>query len=86
MRTNDLNALLDAMSAGIGTIQTANNGISAITKLVQSARALVSQAQQNSDTTVRVTLASQFDALLPQIDQVAGDSGPRRAHGLTLWR
>jgi flagellin-like hook-associated protein FlgL len=75
VRANDLNALLDAMSTGIDTIQAANNGISAITKLVQSAQALASQANQTADTNVRATLASQFDALLPQIDQLAGDSG-----------
>ena len=75
VRANDLNALLDAMSTGIDTIQAANNGITAITKLVQSAQALVSQANQTADTNVRATLASQFDSLLPQIDQLAGDSG-----------
>ncbi len=75
VRANDLNALLDAMSTGINTIQAANNGITAITKLVQSAQALISQANQTADTTVRATLASQFDALLPQIDQLAADSG-----------
>ena len=75
VRANDLNALLDTMSTGINTIQAANNGITAITKLVQSAQALVSQAKQTADTNVRATLASQFDALLPQIDQLAGDSG-----------
>ncbi|HZT24678.1 MAG TPA: hypothetical protein VFA57_03135 [Pseudolabrys sp.] len=74
-RANDLNSLLDSMSTGINTIQAANNGISAITKLVQSAQALVSQAQQTTDTTVRATLSSQFDELLTQIDQLAGDSG-----------
>ena len=75
MRANDLNSLLDAMSNGINTIQAANNGISAITKLVQSMQALTSQAQQTADTTVRATLASQFDSLLTQIDQLAADSG-----------
>ena len=75
VRANDLNALLDAMSSGINTIQAANNGITAITKLVQSAQALTSQANQTVDTAVRATLASQFDALLPQIDQLAADSG-----------
>jgi flagellin-like hook-associated protein FlgL len=75
VRANDLHSLLDAMSSGIDTIQAANNGISAITKLVQSAQALVSQANQTADTNVRATLAAQFDALLPQIDQLAGDSG-----------
>ena len=50
VRANDLNSLLDSMSTGINTIQAANNGITAITKLVQSAQALVSQAQQTTDT------------------------------------
>ena len=75
VRANDLNSLLDAMSNGINTIQAANNGISAITKLVQSMQALTSQAQQTADTTVRATLASQFNSLLTQIDQLAADSG-----------
>ena len=75
VRANDLNSLLDTMSTGINTIQAANNGITAITKLVQSAQSLVTQAQQSSDTTVRANLATQYDAILTQIDQLAGDSG-----------
>lgn len=75
VRANDLNSLLDSMSTGINTIQAANNGISAITKLVQSAQSLVTQAQQTTDTTVRATLSSQFSDLLSQIDQLAGDAG-----------
>ncbi len=75
VRANDLNALLDTMSTGINTIQAANNGISSITKLVQTAQSLVSQAQQTSDTAVRATLSSQFTALLNQIDQLASDAG-----------
>ena len=75
VRANDLNSLLDSMSTGINTIQAANNGITRITKLVQSAQALVSQAQQTTDTKVRATLATQFRHLLAQIDQLAGDSG-----------
>jgi flagellin len=43
-RASDLGSLLDAMSSGISTIQAANNGITSITKLVQSAQALASQA------------------------------------------
>jgi flagellin-like hook-associated protein FlgL len=42
---------------------------------VQSAQALVSQANQTADVNVRATLAAQFNALLPQIDQLAGDAG-----------
>src|SRR3954466_12953309 len=73
-RASDLGNLLDSMSTGINTIQAANNGITSITKLVQSAQAPVTQAQQSSDPTVRTGLASQFDSLLGQIDQLAGDS------------
>jgi len=75
VRANDLNSLLDSMSTGINTIQAANNGIGSITKMVQSAQSLVSQAQQTTDTTLRAALATQFTALLGQIDQLAGDSG-----------
>src|SRR6201999_1065755 len=74
-RANDLSALLDSMSNGINTIQAANNGITAITKLVQSAQALTTQAQQTTDPTVRASLATQFNALRTQIDQLAGDAG-----------
>lgn len=74
-RAGDLSNLLDAMSTGVNTIQAANNGITAITKLVQSAQSLVSQAQQTSDTTVQASLSSQFDSLLGQITQLAADSG-----------
>jgi flagellin len=74
-RASDLGNLLDSTSTAINTIQAANNGITSITKLVQSAQALVSQAQQTSDTTIRSGLSSQFNAILGQIDQLAGDSG-----------
>src|SRR5437763_1522247 len=73
-RAGDLSSLLDSMSTGINTIQAANNGITSITKLVQSAQALASQAQQTSDTTIRAGLATQFDAIRTQIDKLAGDS------------
>jgi|SoiMethySBSTD1v2_1073268.scaffolds.fasta_scaffold884603_1 flagellin-like hook-associated protein FlgL len=74
-RANDLSSLLDSMSNAINTIQAANNGITAITKLVQSAQSLVSQARQTSDSATRSTLETQFNALLDQIGQLAGDSG-----------
>src|SRR5882672_11459941 len=48
-RASDLANLLDSMSSGISTIQAANNGLTSITKLVQSAQALASQAQQTTD-------------------------------------
>jgi len=74
-RANSLSSLLDTMSNGINTIQAANNGITAITKLVQSAQALVSQAQEANNTTTQASLSTQFNALIAQIGQLAGDSG-----------
>src|ERR1043166_3896088 len=74
-RAGDLSGLLDSMSNAVKTIQAADNGISAITKLVQSAQALARQAQQTSDATERATLATQFDDTRAQIDALAGDSG-----------
>lgn len=74
-RANDLNSLLDSMTTGINTIQAANNGISAITKLVQSAQALVSQGRQTTDAVVLATLSTQYDDLRSQINQLAGDAG-----------
>jgi flagellin-like hook-associated protein FlgL len=73
-RASDLGNLLDSMSTAFNTIQAANNGITSITKLVQSAQALASQAQQTSDTSIRSGLATQFGAILTQIDKLAGDS------------
>lgn len=74
-RASDLSKLLDAMGNAIKTLEAADNGISTLTKLVESAQAIARQALQTSDTTQRSNLASQFDALLTQIDQLAGDSG-----------
>jgi flagellin len=47
-RASDLSGLLDSMSNGIQTIQTANNGLTAITSLVQQLQATVSQARSDS--------------------------------------
>jgi flagellin len=74
-RANNLNSLLDSMSNGVSTIQAANNGITSITKLVQAAQALVSQAQQAGNTVTQAKLSTQFNTLLTQIGQLAGDSG-----------
>src|SRR3954471_16273418 len=47
-RASDLGHLLDSMSSGLRTMPAANNGITSITKLVQSAQALASQAMQTT--------------------------------------
>ncbi len=74
-RASDLSNLLDAESNAVQTVQAANQGITAIQKLVDSAKAVANSALQTSDTVTRADLADQFDSLLTQIDQLAKDSG-----------
>src|SRR5437764_15101147 len=74
-RASDLNNLLDSMGTAIKTLEAADNGISSITKLVESGQALARQAQQTQVASERSSLAAQFDALRTQIDQLAGDAG-----------
>jgi flagellin len=61
-RASDLGNLLDSVSNAVQTIQAANDGITSISKLVQSAQATASQAQQLSPTvptgTAKVTAGS----------------------------
>jgi flagellin-like hook-associated protein FlgL len=49
-RASDLGNLLDSVSNAVQTIQAANDGITSITKLVESAQATANQAQQTSAT------------------------------------
>ncbi|HVY51958.1 MAG TPA: flagellin [Devosia sp.] len=57
-RASDLGNLLDSVSNAIQTIQAANDGITSITKLVESAQATANQAQQLSETVTTTTAAT----------------------------
>src|SRR5688500_14053164 len=46
-RGNDLSSLLDGMSNGIKTLETADTGMTSITKVVETMRAYVRQARQD---------------------------------------
>jgi flagellin len=67
-RSSQLNGLLDGISNGIQTIQTASKGIDGITKLVQSLQSTVKQAQadaaQNRPTKAGTALATAGEAAL----------------------
>src|SRR3954470_16450331 len=54
-RASDLSSLLDSISNATQTIQAANNGLTSLTKLVQSAQAIGQQALQSGSTTAKVT-------------------------------
>jgi flagellin len=54
-RAGDLSSLLDGVSNGIKTLEAADNGITAIKKLVDTAEATARQALQNPGTTAQYT-------------------------------
>jgi len=54
-RAGDLSNLLDSVSNAVQTLQAADNGITSLTKLVQSAQAIAQQAQQSAASTAVYT-------------------------------
>ena len=54
-RASDFNRLLDSVGLAVNTLEAADNAISAITDLVESAQSLANQARESSSTTASVT-------------------------------
>jgi flagellin-like hook-associated protein FlgL len=82
-RANDLSVRKSEMGEAIQTIKAANNGIEAITDLIESAKSTAQSALAiDACTTTTSTnyiqisaLAVQFDTLRSQIDDLATDAG-----------
>ncbi|NVK34188.1 MAG: ABC transporter substrate-binding protein [Rhodobacteraceae bacterium] len=74
-RASDLTNLLDNMGQAIQTIRAADDGISSMTKLVESAKAIANQALQTQSVYQRKTYAQQYNAILNQIEDLARDAG-----------
>ena len=70
----DFDALKSNIDLAISTIQTAIDGIDAISELVNQAKGLASNAKATGNTSERSTLAVQFNELLSQINTIANDS------------
>lgn len=81
-RANDLASLKNLMGEAIQVVKAATQGVDAITSLIQQAKGLTASAQSAS-TADRATLATQFDNLRTQIDQLAGDAGYNGTNLLT---
>jgi flagellin-like hook-associated protein FlgL len=90
-RAGDLAARKSEMGEGIQTIKAANNGIEAITSLIESAKSLAQSAAAidvcttpaSQNATDRSALADQFDEVMNQIDTLAADSGYKGINLLT---
>lgn len=73
-RASDLNGLKDSMNEAIQTIKAADAGITSIENLISQAKSLANSALATSDTTTRSALATQYNGVLDQIDDLASDS------------
>ncbi|SHM16037.1 flagellin N-terminal helical domain-containing protein [Roseibium suaedae] len=73
-RASDLTNLLDNMGQAVQTIKAADKGITSITKLVESAKAIANQALQTQSEFQRKTYAEQYNEILEQIEDLARDS------------
>ena len=74
-RAGDLEGLLDSMGQGIQTLKAADEGIKAITKLVEQAKAVVTQYSETADSAQQTKLDAQYREIIKQIDDLARDSG-----------
>ena len=73
-QASQLGDVVDGISNTQGAISAANNGIDAIKSLVQDAKSLANAALATSDPTAKAAYATQFNSLMSQVDQLAGDS------------
>jgi flagellin len=73
-RANDLSSLQDNLSTSLQAATSANQSITDVTSTVSQLQGLVTSALATTDTTARAGLASQFNALLTQLDQLVNDA------------
>ena len=73
-RASDIGNLLDDMSQSVQVLKAADQGITSISKLVDSAKAKANQALQTSDSAARTKYANEYGELLKQIASTAKDA------------
>ncbi|MCG6122306.1 MAG: hypothetical protein MEP57_06325 [Microvirga sp.] len=74
-RSTDLGRRLDGMGLAIRTIEAADKGITALTKIAENMAAITKQAADSTSPTERATLLAQFNELRTQMVNLATDSG-----------
>lgn len=73
-RAQTLGQVGTQVGQGIGALQAAQNGIDAIGKVVKQLKGLALDALGSYDPNVQNQLATQYNALVGQIDTIAGDT------------
>lgn len=73
-RAGDLSARKDGMMEGIQIVKAADVGITAMSSLIDQAKAIATSALSTTDTNARAAYATQYNQLMSQITSVARDS------------
>jgi len=71
---NALNNVKNNLSSALESVNSTDNSISDVTSVITQLQGLATQALGTTDTTTRVGLASQFNALTTQLDQLVNDA------------
>ena len=73
-RANDLSNLKNNLATALTTVNSVTQSISNVTTVINQLQGVVTQALGTTDSTVRAGLASQFNALLTQLDLLVNDA------------
>jgi flagellin-like hook-associated protein FlgL len=73
-RANELSGLKNTLATSLQSVTSVTNSIGDVTTVVNQLQGLATQALGTTDTTTRAGLASQFNQLLTQLDQLVNDA------------
>src|SRR4051812_3383489 len=73
-RASDLQSIKDAIGGGISVITAATQGLESIESVLKQMKALAQSAVSAPESSTRAKLASQFNELRSQVDNLAEDS------------
>jgi flagellin len=73
-RASQLSTIKDNLSTSLETVNSVGDSIGSVQAVVTQLQGITTQALGTTDTTVRAGLASQFNSLLTQLDQLVNDA------------
>jgi len=73
-RANDLSTIKDSISNGVSTIKAAVQGLETMEDILKQMKALTQSAISSPESSTRAKLASQFNELRSQVDNIAEDA------------
>ena len=71
---NNLNTVKNNLSTALEAVTSVDNSISDVTSVITQLQGITTQALGTTDTNTRAGLASQFNALTTQLDQLVNDA------------